>query len=148
MAISDHYAKEKQRFLENCTQCGICAEGCPILAYTDISDVSPQEIQEGVFEFVESGTPGREAYVKAFACMECFKCTADMCPEDLNPMLINELIKGEYISRGMADRAYGNAMESDSAHRVLASFQVSILPITPLPIRGDSTKNECLFYKI
>ncbi len=46
MTILDHYAKEKQRFLENCTQCGICAEECPILPYTDISEVSSQDIQE------------------------------------------------------------------------------------------------------
>jgi Fe-S oxidoreductase len=40
-------------------------------------------------------------------------------------MLINELIKGEYISRGLANKAYGDAMEPDSTHRVLASVQVS-----------------------
>ncbi len=125
MTIFDHYGKEKQRFLENCIQCGFCAEGCPILPYTEMRDVSAQEIQENVFDFMESGMPNQRAYTKAFACMECFKCTAEMCPEDLNPMLINELIKGEYISKGLANRAYGDAMEPDSTHRVLASVQVS-----------------------
>ena len=125
MTILDHYGKEKQRFLENCIQCGLCAEGCPILPYTEIGELSAQEIQEDVFDFMESGIPNQQAYTKAFACMECFKCTAGMCPEDLNPMLINELIKGEYISRGLANKAYGDAMEPDSTHRVLASVQVS-----------------------
>ena len=121
----DHYDKEKERFLENCIQCGLCAEGCPILPYTDISEISSQDIQEGVFKFMESGIPNQMAYTKAFACMECFKCTADMCPEELNPMLINELIKGEYIARGLANKAYGDAKQGDSAQRVLASVQVS-----------------------
>ena len=40
-------------------------------------------------------------------------------------MLINELIKREYISRGLAKRPYGDAMQPDSVHRVLASVQVS-----------------------
>ena len=125
MTILDHYIKEKQRYLENCTQCGFCAEGCPILPYTDISEVSSQDIQEGVFEFMESQIPNQMAYTKAFACMECFKCTADMCPEELNPMLVNELIKGEYISKGLANKAYSDAKQADSAQRVLASVQVS-----------------------
>jgi Fe-S oxidoreductase len=125
MTLFDHYIKEKERFLENCTQCGLCAEGCPILPYTDISGISSQDIQEGVFEFMDSGIPNQMAYTKAFACMECFKCTVDMCPEELNPMLINELIKGEYISKGLANKAYRHAKEPDSAQRVLASVQVS-----------------------
>jgi Fe-S oxidoreductase len=125
MTILDHYAKEKQRFLENCTQCGLCADGCPILPYTDISKISSQDIQEGVFDFMDSGIPNQLAHTKAFACMACFKCTAGMCPEDLNPMLVNELIKSEYISSGLANKAYGDAMQPDSAHRVLASVQVS-----------------------
>jgi len=125
MKIADHYETEKQRFLESCTQCGLCAEECPILPYTEIGGISAQEIQEDVFNFMEGGIPNQRAYTKAFACMECFKCTAKMCPEVLNPMLINELIKGEYIERGLAKKAYLNAQASDSIHRVLASVQVS-----------------------
>jgi Fe-S oxidoreductase len=146
VTISDHYTKEKQRFLENCTQCGLCAEGCPILSYTDISESSPQEIQEGVFEFMDNGTAGHEAYVKAFACMECFKCTADMCPEALNPMLINELIKSEYISRGVANKAYGNSMEPDSAHRVLASLQVSAADYRRITQSSEKRQTRYLFF--
>ena len=72
MTIFDHFDKEKERFLENCTQCGLCAEGCPILPYTDINEVSSQDIQEVVFEFMDGGIPNQMAYTKAFACMECF----------------------------------------------------------------------------
>ena len=55
--------------------------------------------------------PNQRAYTKAFACMECFRCTAEMCPDNLNPMLINELIKGEYISKGLGKiEPMGDAM--------------------------------------
>ena len=127
MTILSYCENEKQRFLENCVQCGLCAEACPILSYTDISKIDSSDVQAGVFDFVENGMPNQEAYTKAFACMECFKCTTDICPQDLNPMLVNEFIKGEYISRGLADRAYGDAMQTDSVHRVLASVQVSAM---------------------
>jgi heterodisulfide reductase subunit D len=125
VTIRDHYVKEKQRFVENCTQCGLCSEGCPILPYTDVSEISSRDIQKGVFGFMESGALNQQAYTKAFACMECFKCTAGMCPEDLNPMLVNELIKSHYISKGLANKAYSDPREQDSVHRVLASVQVS-----------------------
>ena len=125
MTIFDHYANEKTRFLENCTKCGLCAKGCPIIPYTDINEMTSPNIQKGVFDFMNSGIPNHQAYTKAFACMECFKCTAGMCPEDLNPMLVNEVIKSEYISKGLANKAYGEAMQPASTHRVLASIQTS-----------------------
>jgi heterodisulfide reductase subunit D len=146
MTIVDHYAKEKQRFLENCIQCGICAEGCPILSYTEVGDVSAQEIQEDVFDFMEGGLPNQNAYTKAFACMECFKCTAEMCPEDLNPMLVNELIKGEYIERGLATKAYGDAKATDSTHRVLASVQVSASDYNKITNRSKKQKARYVFF--
>jgi len=101
MTVYNHYIKEKQRFLENCLQCGLCAQACPILPYTDLSKDTYQEIQEKVFHFIDKGLFSKQAYTKAFFCMECFKCTNGVCPEDLNPMLINELIKQEYIGQGL-----------------------------------------------
>ena len=136
MSILDLYAKEKQRFLTECIQCGLCAEGCPILPYTDVSEISSQDIQEGVYNFMDSGNPNLQAYTKAFACMECFKCTAAMCPEDLNPMLVNELIKGEYITKGLAKKPYGDPSQPESAQRVLASVQISA------PQYGKITKSS------
>ena len=97
MSILDHYVKEKQRYLKNSTQCGLCAEGCPILPFTDISENSSQDFQGGVFDFMDSGIPNQMGYTIAFACMDCIKCTADMRPENLNPMLVNELFRVEYI---------------------------------------------------
>jgi len=125
MTILDLYTKEKQSFLDNCVQCGICAEECPILPYTELGKLSAREIQENVFDFIKTGKPNQLAYSKAFSCMECFKCTAGLCPEDLNPMLVNELIKREYISRELANKAYSDATQPESIHRVLASIQVS-----------------------
>jgi len=125
LAIAEYYENEKRRFLENCIQCGLCAQECPILSYTEKAEDDASNIQAGVYAFLESGNKNQEAYTKAFACMECFKCTADVCPQDLNPMLINEFIKRDYISKRLADRAYSDAAVHDSTHRVLASVLVS-----------------------
>ena len=146
MTISDHYKKEKQRYLDNCIQCGLCAKECPILAYTDISETSAPDIQEGVFAFMSNGIPNQEAYTKAFACMECFKCTVEMCPEDLNPMLVNELIKGEYISNELVYKAYGDPMHPDSAQRVLASVQVSAADYRKITTTSNKQDARYVFY--
>jgi Fe-S oxidoreductase len=146
MTILDLYAKEKQSFLENCIQCGLCAEECPILPYTEIGNLSAQEIQEGVFDYIKDGNPNQLAYTKAFACMECFKCTTDICPEDLNPMLVNELIKREYISKGLANRAYGDATQPESIHRVLASIQVSASGYEKITKPSNKQKTQYVFF--
>jgi heterodisulfide reductase subunit D len=146
VTILDHYTREKQRFLKNCTLCGLCAEGCPILPYTDIGEISPQDIQKAVFDFMESGAPNQLAYTKAFACMECFKCTAGMCPENLNPMLVNELIKSQYISKGLANKAYSDARQPDSAHRVLASVQVSASEYNRITTSGAQQAARYVFF--
>jgi heterodisulfide reductase subunit D len=146
MTIFDHYMKEKQRFLENCTQCGLCAKGCPILSYTEVTGMSSADIQKGVFDFMETGIPNRQAYTKAFACMECFKCTADMCPEGLNPLLVNEIIKGEYISKGLAHSAFSDAKQTDSAHRVLASVQVSASEYSRITTASGKRKARYVFF--
>jgi len=125
MTIREYYIRERQRFLETCTRCGLCAEGCPILPHTDMEKLPPGDIQEAVFDCVAQGIPDRRAYTRAFACMECFRCTAGMCPRGLNPMLINEFIKGASIAQGRETRAYGDPRDADSVHRVLASVQTS-----------------------
>lgn len=125
MTILDYYKKERQRFLENCIQCGSCAAECPILPYTDLNETSSQDIQSDIFNFIDNGFPTKSVYTKAFACMECFKCTTDICPEDLNPLLINEIIKGEYISKKLASSAFSDSQQVDSTHRVLASIQLA-----------------------
>jgi hypothetical protein len=85
-------------------------------------------------------------YAKAFACMECFKCTVGMCPENLNPMLINELIKGAYIKRNLAPKAYEDAMEPESDHRVLASIQVSASDYRKITTPSGKQKARYLFF--
>ena len=104
------------------------------------------DIQTGVYAFLESGIPNHEAYTKAFACMECFKCTADICPQGLNPMLINELIKSDYITKGLADKAYEDAALPDSTHRVLASVLVSALDYKKITSASQKKRARYVFF--
>jgi len=125
MTVLKHFTKEKHKFLDQCIQCGICADECPVLPYTNISETSSQEIQEAVYDSLENGTFNPLTYTKAFACMQCFKCTTDICPQGLNPMLINELIKGDFIRADLADDTFSDSQEPESLQRIIAGVQVS-----------------------
>lgn len=142
----DHCQTEKQRYLDNCTRCGLCAKGCPILPLTDLASASTREIQEAVYTFCNEGTPSPAAYTKAFACMECFKCTAGMCPEGLDPMRVNEIVKAEYVARGLAEKVYSDPAAADSAHRVLAALQVTAEDYRRLTAAGEEQTARIVFF--
>lgn len=146
MSVLDHYRKEKERFLESCTQCGLCAKGCPIIPYTDAVKYSYRDIQKGVFDFLDRGTPNQQAFTKAFACMECFKCTSGMCPEGLNPMLINQLIKSDYIAGGLADSGLSDAGAPGSGHRVMATIQTTRSEYNRITTAGSKRKARYVFF--
>lgn len=146
MNITEYYLAEKKRFMDNCITCGLCAKECPILPHTRAKETSFAEIQQGVFDFINSGKINEFAFIKAFACMECFKCTQDVCPEDLNPLLINELVKGAYIVKGLAERPYGDPGETASVHRVLASVLVSADEYRKITTVSDKTTAEIVFF--
>ncbi len=146
MSIPDHYRQETRRFLANCTQCGLCAQGCPILPFTDAGAIDAREIQAGVFDSTATGEISPAARTKAFACMACFKCTAGMCPEDLNPMLINETIKGASIARGLASNCIGDARATASTHRVLASIQIDGQAYERITTASGDTSARLVFF--
>ena len=62
--------------------------------------------------------------MKAFACMECYKCVKKHCPKGLNPLLINEIIKWQYSLKGHAPITYTDTKDQYAKQRVLASIQV------------------------
>ncbi|MCG8483347.1 MAG: (Fe-S)-binding protein, partial [Clostridia bacterium] len=62
---------------------------------------------------------------KTFACIGCFRCTHHVCPKDLNPMVINEIIKWAYHTSGFDVPQYIDPMNPKSRQRILSSIQVS-----------------------
>lgn len=146
MSIRTLFRAGKKRFIDDCIQCGQCADACPILSYTDIRQIDPGEIQEKVYDCIDTGSFNHPAYTKAFACMECFKCTTDTCPQDLDPMMINVMIKAQYISAGKAPSFFRDLQHPESTHRILSRLQVSEVEYkkitTPTPVQ----KVDYLFF--
>ena len=124
-ALTRYYQEEKKRGIEKCKECGVCAKKCPIVKKTDLVDVSPQDIQKQIKVYLETGEINQTIFDRVFSCMECFKCVDKCCPEGLNPLLANEVIKWEYRKNRIEEIAYGDPKDSNSAHRVMASIQTS-----------------------
>ena len=123
--LATYFENERKRVVSRCTQCGTCIEECPIVRHTDLKDTPPREIQEKVIAFLNEGAGDSAVYTKAFACMECYQCVRGRCPEGLNPLTINEIIKYDYRRRNLAPIPYTDPLDPLAKQRVLSSIQVS-----------------------
>ena len=123
--LASYFENERKRVVSRCTQCGTCIEECPIVRHTDLKDAPPREIQEKVIGFLNNGAGDNAVYTKAFACMECYQCVRGRCPEGLNPLTINEIIKYDYRRRNLAPIPYTDPRDPLAKQRVLSSIQVS-----------------------
>ncbi|MHC4104236.1 MAG: (Fe-S)-binding protein [Planctomycetota bacterium] len=122
--LTQYYSEEKQRVIKKCKECGVCAKKCPIIRHTELDKLSSQEIQIRIKSYLQDGETNKTVFTRALSCMECFKCMDNCCPEGLNPLLVNEIIKWEYRNNRIVETPYGDPQAADSAHRVIASIQL------------------------
>ncbi len=73
-ALTTFYEQEKQRFIDQCRTCSLCAEKYPILSKTELKDISPKEIQRAVETYLAEGCESDIVRTRVFSCMECFGC--------------------------------------------------------------------------
>jgi Fe-S oxidoreductase len=139
MTLTQYYREEKNRVLEKCVECGVCAKKCPIIKTTELSDISPKEIQEQIKAYLKTGEANRTVFNRVFSCMQCFQCVDNCCPEGLDPLAVNEIIKWEYRQNKIVEMGYGDPNEPDSTHRVLSGIQLTAEEY--LKISNPSTKD-------
>jgi heterodisulfide reductase subunit D len=146
MGLRKRYEAEKERYLQKCTRCGLCAKGCPILRQTDLAETAPGAIQQALYTFFEEGKSDTTVSVRALSCMACFKCTRDMCPEGLDPMMMLELARGELIRRKATRYPAGDAGAPDSDHRILAAIQTTPEAYARITTIGDKSRARRVFF--
>ena len=142
----DRYIQGKEKFVETCVQCGVCATRCPVLEHTELKGVAGEEIQARVHTFLATGEPDPMVYTRAFSCMECFKCVSDICPLDLNPMMMNQWIKGAYCRRGLAKDLYVDSGDEKSLQRIISSIQVTGEEYDRLTTPSPRAGQEVVFF--
>lgn len=111
-------ASETARMTEACTQCGACAEACPMLPYAPAAQgAAAPELVRGVLDALAGGPSDPAALAWIAACTRTGSCNA-ACPEAVNPMLMLRLAKWRANETGALARR--DASETMSRVKVFA----------------------------
>ena len=135
----------RKDFTDRCTACGLCAAMCPAFFHRT-PDVSNTEVQEQVRSYLEGGMPERAVQERSRLCNECYKCVTDICPEGLDPMRINQLLRGLLHKEGIAPRPFIPPSDPQSNERIIAALlttEEEYKRITTPAVRG---KGSVLFF--
>jgi Fe-S oxidoreductase len=98
-SLKDLYNQKKNHIIENCNLCGACIDICPSIPLTNLSNINPSDLQQKVIDVLKDGITSEEALLKSASCTHCALCQ-DVCPEDLNPVLMHEILKLELVRLG------------------------------------------------
>ena len=138
-ALIQQFTDERQHILETCTRCGLCVKACKLIPYTRLSEIPPRTVQQEVLHFLQTGVEGATVSDRTWACMECFGCVKDVCPQGLNPLHLIEILRWEYTCRGKAKIPESNPCSAEALHRIIASIQTTEAEFsqifTPTPLR-------------
>ena len=144
--LTQYFHEERQRVIEQCITCGKCVINCPIIQYTPLKGIPPKDIQASIIEFFQTGRPNEVVFTRAFSCMQCFQCVKQCCPQGLDPMLMNEMIKCDYRDQELINISSTDPKENDAVHRILASIQISRADYTKLLTLTPKTKTQYVFF--
>jgi heterodisulfide reductase subunit D len=99
LSLEELHLDMEKTVLDNCIQCGDCVAACPSFLAGKLNEKNPVEIAEKMFAVVQNGINSDEAYLKAYSCMDCEKCS-ETCPQELNPMDFNQAVRNKLFASG------------------------------------------------
>lgn len=144
--LAHYFKSERNRILKECKQCGLCISKCSIVRTTVLKDVNFREVQGKILKFLALGTPDITVYTRAFSCMECFGCIGNHCPQGLNPMLVNEIIKWDYRRNNLTELTNTICRNENSLQRIIASIQISNDEYNRIFTPSSKEKVDYIFY--
>lgn len=155
-AFLEYLEREKQAILDNCTQCGICVEVCPMPQYTpSVAQADPAFVVGQVLHLLRTGASSPEAKTWATSCSNSGKCIP-ACPEGVNPRKMLALARLELRRQQSADdpqRAQQSARDDfkalGDALRLLLGVQLrpeDIQRLLPGAISERQRPAEVVFY--
>lgn len=114
-SLSELYNQKKKQIIEDCNLCGICVDICPSVPLTALGSMSAADIQQKAIDLLKDGVTSEEASIKVLSCTHCAVCQ-DVCPLDINPIVLYELLRLELARLGQKRRVL---MEIDLGDHIL-----------------------------
>jgi heterodisulfide reductase subunit D len=129
----------RRDFTERCTACGLCAVMCPAFSHRSVPD-SFQDVQKRVRSCLEGDPPANAVLERAQLCNECYLCVTDTCPQGLDPMRTNQLVRGILHQQGVDPRPFVPPSHPQSFERIAAALLTTedeYRKITTPAVKGD-----------
>jgi len=98
-SLAELYTQRKKQIIQDCNLCGICVDVCPVIPLTILSSMPVSDIQSKVMDVLKDGIVCEEASIRAASCIHCATCQ-DVCPQDINPVTLQELLQLELVNLG------------------------------------------------
>jgi Fe-S oxidoreductase len=112
---------------------------CPAFAHRKVPGTC-QTIQRDIRSYLEGGSPTDAVIERSQLCNECFLCVTDTCPQGLDPMRFNQLLRGLLNKEGARPLPFIPPSDPASDERVVASLITTgeeYLRITTPAVKGD-----------
>ena len=115
-SLESHLEERRRHAVDSCTACGTCFRKCPALEHLDFGDLKPAQVQAQIRAFLDGGEASEAVFRRVFSCMGCYGCCAGVCPQGLDVMQVNELVKARYRRHGAVEAtSVGTGDESMAA---------------------------------
>lgn len=129
----------RREFTELCTACGLCADMCPPFSHRSVPGTG-QEIQQQIRSYLGSDPPTNAVIERSRLCNECYLCVTDTCPQGLNPMRTNQLLRGLLHKQEVDPRPFVPPSAPQSFERIataLLTTEEEYRRITTPVVKGD-----------
>ena len=71
---------------------------CPTTSLTEVAGRHASDVQKGLWDYLAGEGDGDAAvFARASACLTCFGCVSDVCPEGLDPMAANQAVLARHL---------------------------------------------------
>ena len=135
----------RSRFCKLCTTCGLCAFKCPAFA-NRLTTASNQEIQKQVRNYLNGDPPDEAVVERSQLCNECYLCVSDTCPQGLDPMRVNQVLRGMLHEQGLKRRPFVPPSDPQSFERIAAALLTTEQEYKRITTRKVKGSGRILFF--
>lgn len=125
-SLGELYNQMKRKIIEDCNLCGICVDVCPAIPLTTLRSIPAADIQVKVIDLLKDGVMSEAVSIRVASCIHCATCQ-DSCPQDINPVTLQELLQLELVNLGQKRNPLMEIKVGDRIHYlsdILASMQI------------------------